>query len=241
MRLLKALLKAACDDRLIPRSPAATVKLRRRDGSMLVPLTVLEVQELAAAAPPELEAAVILTACTGVRQGELFGLTADRVKWLRRELVVDRQLVTPNPGAPALGPCKTVRSVRTVPVVDHALKAVAQHVERFGLGPDGIVFHRQGRTWPRSRAAEAFGRIADAAAVEASGWHALRHHAASVLIFQGLNVTAVAAVLGHSPAECLKSYAGWWPNEDEQIRAAVARAWTAAGAPAASSRPAAEA
>lgn len=241
VRLLKALLKAACDDRLIPRSPAAVVKLRRRDGSMLIPLTVQEVQELATAAPPELQAAVVLTACTGLRQGELFGLTADRVVWLRRELIVDRQLVTPRRGAPALGPCKTARSVRTVPVVDHALKAVAQHVERFGPGPDGIVFHRQGRTWPRSRAAEAFGRLADRAAVEASGWHALRHHAASVLISQGLNVTAVAAVLGHSPAECLKSYAGWWPNEDEQIRAAVARAWNGAAAPAASSRPAAEA
>ena len=64
-----------------------------------------------------------------------------------------------------------------------------------------------------------------AATVEASGWHALRHHAASVLIGQGLSLTAVAATLGHSPAECLATYAGWWPNEGEQIRAAVARAW----------------
>lgn len=69
VRLLKSLLKAAADDCLIPRSPAAAVKLRRRDGSMLIPLTVQEVQELAAAAPPELQAAVILTACTGLRQG----------------------------------------------------------------------------------------------------------------------------------------------------------------------------
>jgi len=77
-------------------------------------------------------------------------------------------------------------------------------------------------------AAEVFGRLAGRAGVEASGWHALRHHAASVLIAQGLNVTAVAALLGHSPAECLKSYAGWWPNEYEQIRAAVSRAWSGA-------------
>jgi hypothetical protein len=59
-----------------------------------------------------------------------------------------------------------------------------------------------------------------------------------VLIAQGLGVTAVAATLGHSPAECLATYAGWWPNEHEQIRAAVARAWDA---PAASPRPAVEA
>jgi hypothetical protein len=70
--------------------------------------------------------------------------------WLRRELVVDRRLVTPNSGVPALGPCKTAR------------------VRPYGAGGG------------------------------------------------------------------LKSYAGWWPNEDEQIRAAVARAWNV---PAASSRP----
>ena len=225
VRLLAAILKAAEVDRLIPRSPAQGVRLRRRDGAMLVPLTVNQVRSLAEAAPPGLEAALVLAACTGLRQGELFGLTGDRVGWLKRELVVDRQLVTPNRGAPALGPCKTSRSVRTVPVADHALKVLARRVERFGLGEGGLVFHRAGRPWPRSRAAEAFSQLSKRAGVDASGWHALRHHAASVLIAQGLSVTAVAATLGHSPAECLATYAGWWPNEHEQIRAAVARAW----------------
>ncbi len=184
-----------------------------------------EVRALADTAPPQLRAAVVLAACTGLRQGELFGLTAGRVVLLRRELRVNQQMVTPNRGEPALGPCKTARSVRTVPVVDHALSVLSQHVERYGPGEHELIFHREGRPWARMRAADAFSRLAARAGVEASGWHALRHHAASVLIAQGLNVTAVAAVLGHSPAECLKSYAGWWPNEDEQIRAAVARAW----------------
>ena len=50
-------------------------------------------------------------------------------------------------------------------------------------------------------------------------------------------MTGVAATLGHSPAECLATYAGWWPNEHEQIRAAMARASAAGELPAASSRP----
>lgn len=121
---------------------------------MLVPLTVAHVR--ATAAPRELHAAVVLTACTVLRQGEPFGLAADRVVWLRRELVIDRQLVTPTRGEPHIGRRKTRRSVRTVPVVDHALAALAQHVERFGPGPDGLIFHRAGRStpsWPRSRVA----------------------------------------------------------------------------------------
>ena len=121
---------------------------------MLVPLTVDEVRALAAAAPPELEAAVVLAATTGVRQGELFGLSADRVAWLKREVVVDRvawlkrevvvdrQLVTPTRGTPRFGPCKTSRSVRTVPVADHALETLGRHVELYGSGEGGLVFHR---------------------------------------------------------------------------------------------------
>ena len=41
-----------------------------------------------------------------------------------------------------------------------------------------------------------------------------------------LRAMAVAATLGHSPAECLASYAGWWPSEHDTIRAAMARAWS---------------
>ncbi len=225
VRLVAAILKAAVADRLISRSPADGVRLRRREGAMLVPLSVTEVRMLADAAPPDLKAAVILGAATGLRQGEMFGLTADRVHWLQREIVVNRQLVTPSSGEAVLGPCKTARSVRTVPVADHALEALSRHVERFGPGPGGVVFHRDGRAWRRNRAADAFGRTAQRATVTASGWHSLRHHAASVLIAQGLSVTAVAATLGHSPEECLRTYAGWWPNEHETIRAAMSRAW----------------
>ena len=61
-----------------------------------------------------------------------------------------------------------------------------------------------------------------------AGWHALRHHCASVLIAEGLGVTAVAAVLGHSPAECLRTYAAWWPSENDAICAALERAWSGA-------------
>jgi integrase len=84
VRLLAAVLKAAQVDRLIPRSPADGVRLRRREGSMTVPLTVDEVRKLADAAPVPLRTAVVLAACTGLRQGELLGVTDDRVAWLRR-------------------------------------------------------------------------------------------------------------------------------------------------------------
>lgn len=225
VRTLRSLLNAAVADGVLARSPADGIKLRRREGTMLVPLSVAEVRSLADAVVPELRAAVVLAGVTGLRQGELFGLTVDRVGFLQRELVVDRQLVTPAKGEPVLGPCKTARSVRTVPVPDHALAELAAHLERYGPGEGGLLFHRDGQPWRRNRAADAFRAASTSAEVPAVGWHALRHHAASVLIAQGLSVTAVAATLGHSPEECLRTYAGWWPDEHEAIRSAMARAW----------------
>jgi integrase len=113
------------------------VRLERREGELRVPLAVDEVRVLADGIAPELRAAVVLAATAGLRQGELFGITDDRVAWLRRGVFVDRQLLTPTSGRPGLGPCKTPRNVRTVPVPDHVVAELAAHVERFEAGEGG--------------------------------------------------------------------------------------------------------
>ncbi|WP_194163687.1 hypothetical protein [Mycolicibacterium sp. P1-5] len=45
------------------------------------------------ALPPELRSLVTLAASTGMRQGECFGLTVDRVDLLDRTVVLDRQMI----------------------------------------------------------------------------------------------------------------------------------------------------
>lgn len=226
VRTVRTMMSAAVDDGVLARSPASSIKLRRREGVMRTPLSVAEVRMLAEAIRPELSAAVVLAASAGLRQGELFGVTVDRVDFLRRELRVDRQLVTPAHGEPGLQPTKTARSVRAVPLSDHVLEVLAQHVESSSPTLRGFLFHRDGEPWLRHQAGNAFRSARKVADVDARGWHDLRHHCASVLINEGLSVTAVAATLGHSPAECLRTYAGWWPDESESIRAAMARAWS---------------
>jgi integrase len=226
-RLIASIFNSAVTDRLIRINPCDGVKVARRDTVRRFPLTTAEVAAIRDAIVPELRAAVVLGAVGGLRQGELFGLTDDRVQWLRRSIVIDRQLVTPGRGAPTLGPCKSARSVRTVPLPTEVVNVLAEHRDEFGLGDDGLLFHRDGRPWARNRAAAAFRAAVAVGGVEASGWHALRHHSASMLIAAGLGVTAVAATLGHSPAECLKTYAAWWPNEHDVVRAAMSVAMIA--------------
>lgn len=230
VHVLGAVLAAAVDDGIIARSPADRITIPARDDAdgLRVPLTIDDVERLASSATEGLRAAVLVAAETGLRQGELFGLTTDRVGWLARErhIIVDRQLVSPPRTGPQFGPPKTKRSVRTVSVTQSVVDVLAAHLAEFGAGRDGLLFHTGGEPWSRQRAGHAFRATAAAAEVPASGWHALRHHAASVLIAQGLHVTAVAATLGHSPAECLKTYAHWWPSEGDQVRAAMDRAWS---------------
>lgn len=101
---------AAVEDGLLARNPCKGARLPKVEKAPVVPLTADEVHRLEDAAPPLLRAAIVLGAGTGLRQGEVTGLTLDRVAFLQRSVRVDRQLVTPPTGAPYLGPPKTAAS-----------------------------------------------------------------------------------------------------------------------------------
>ena len=102
-RILAGIFKAAVRDRRIVASPCEGTKLPKIHRRRVEPMTLEAVQALAEAMPDRYRALVTLAAGTGLRQGEVFGLTVDRVDFLRRQLTVDRQLVTMPDRAPYLG------------------------------------------------------------------------------------------------------------------------------------------
>jgi integrase len=77
-----------------------------------MPLTLEAVQALTDAMPGRCRVLVTLAAGAGLRQGEVFGLTVDRIDFLRRQLTVDQQLVTMPDRASYLTPPKTAASGR---------------------------------------------------------------------------------------------------------------------------------
>lgn len=89
-RHLSSIFRSAVEDRLIGVSPCTGVRLPRRPGELVVPMSVAEVTRLAEAIDDRYRGLVLLAAGTGLRQGEAFGLTLDRVDFLRRQLRVDR-------------------------------------------------------------------------------------------------------------------------------------------------------
>lgn len=93
-----------------------------------MPPTVEQVEALVEAMPARYRAMVVLAAGTGLRQGEAFGLTLDRVDFLRRQLKVDRQIVLLPGSGPVLASPKTMASYRTIPLPAVVLDALAAHL-----------------------------------------------------------------------------------------------------------------
>lgn len=248
-RLAQVIL-AAVEERIISVSPCRKVNLPEVVEEVTIP-TLGQLEVVTARLPAHYRRVVPVVAGSGLRLGEVFGLTVDRVDWLGRTVTVDRQL-QPRRQPPAsavhvarnlyLVEPKRRRSRRTIPVGQHTLDMLAAQVAAHPPGPDGILF-RSGRgdpliervwghAWERATRKRDKRRPERADPAERAAardpalcpyWtlHDVRHFYASLLIAQGLSVTVVAARLGHTPAVTLRTYAHLWPDDDDRTRQAV--------------------
>jgi integrase len=78
--ILAAIYKAAIRDRRVNASPCEGTKLPKE----IVPLESAVIEAIAETVPARYRALVIAAAGTGMRQGECFGLTLDRIDFFRR-------------------------------------------------------------------------------------------------------------------------------------------------------------
>lgn len=222
--ILSSVMKAAVRDRRIVANPCEGTKLPKVDREQIVPLTTEQVELLRGAMPARLRALVTFAAGTGMRQGEILGLTVDRLPLLRREVIVNRQLVSLAGRAPELGPVKTAASRRTIPLAPVVVDVMAEHLSTYPPGAHGLVFTLEdGSPITRSAFGHLWRPVAAAAGVETgTGLHALRHYFASLLIRHGESVKVVQARLGHaSAAETLDTYSHLWPDSDDRTRDAI--------------------
>jgi integrase len=218
----------AVADRVIASTPCDRTTLPEIQPRRLVIPTEAQVAALHTAMTGPYRALVHLGAAAGLRQAELFGLTVDRVDFLRREVTVDRQLSRAPGDAPVFGPPKTRKSHRVIPVPADLVEALSLHVAEHGTGPEGLLFTSRygGALKVSTFNAGAWSKaVIEAGCPAGMTVHWLRHYYASRLIRYGESVKTVQARLGHATAaETLDTYGHLWPDSDDRTREAAAGA-----------------
>lgn len=223
IKVLAAIYNTAIEDQVVAVSPVKGVKLPPVDTDITIP-TRDEIDALFGACPSRYRISISLAAGAGLRSGEVRGLTVDRVDFLRRRLLIDRQLVTTSTGS-VLGPVKTRHSNRTVPVASWIVDDLAHHVEQHHLGAgDLLLTNEWGMPIARQRWTEIWRRVQRDAGVKVR-FHDLRHWCASSMLSDGVPVPQAAKMLGHTPAVLLSTYAHVLEGDDDRARAAMERAF----------------
>jgi len=222
-RYASSIFNAAVREKVIAESPLRGIKTPRVPPKKVRPPTTETILHIVNACPSRYRALVILTAATGLRQGEAFGVTLDRLNLDAREIHIDRQLASVNGQSPEFSPPKTAASVRVVPLPDIAISALRKHLDEWPPGSTGLVFTNT-LNLPLRRAAfgHAWQSILASAGVPHTTFHGLRHYYASLLIQAGESVKAIQSLLGHASAvETLDTYGHLWPGSDQRVRGAV--------------------
>lgn len=215
--------KSAVLDRLVTKTPCVEINLPEVTRKKVVPLIIPQVSKIHLEVPDRMKAAVIVAAASGLRQGELFGLTVDRLEGSCENvvLVIDRQR---GKRAGTWAPLKTEASDRRIAIGLLASRVLWAHLARYREGKYGHVFSTERRSEvSRQTAGDVWRAAIDGMGLpERSGWHDLRHHHASLLIAKGLSVAAVADRLGHkNQAETFATYSHLWPPDEFRAIAAV--------------------
>lgn len=180
-------------------------------------------------ARPDIADMLETAAATGLRVSELAGLNVGEVDLAAGVIRVRAQLgKTPPRKRVAL---KTDNSRRDVPIPDGLVPVLQRHTE--DRDPAALLFvTKTGRPINTSHAAVVVKRAAEHAGAPRVHFHALRHYYASALITAGVPIQDVAAVMGHTVAVTMKTYAHVLEGYQDRVRAAVTGSGIYAGRPA---------
>jgi len=152
-------------------------------------LTPEEESRLLAEASDTLRPLVLLALDTGMRSGEILGLTWDRVDLRRGEILLTQT--------------KNGR-YRRLPLTDRALEILRAQAAR--TTPAGLVFSR-GNCAPLRSVREAFLGACERAKLTGLRFHDLRHTFATRLATSNVDIVTVQRLLGHQTLAMTQRYA----------------------------------
>lgn len=230
-RILKSCLEFATRLRLIPFNPASGVPAPSQERTEKQAYTRDEARAyLEAARSHRLEALFLLVLTTGLRRSEVFGLRWEDVDFETLEIRVRQRLRWIRGGGFNVGPPKTKRSRRTIPISTDTAQALLrwreqQQLERSHAGTDwiehGLVFTSQGgNPLHPSTLTKAHDFIIAKAKIRRLTVHELRHSFTSLARAAGVDLKVISEILGHATVAFT---ADFYQHTFEEMRREVAR------------------
>lgn len=218
-RLLSSILRTAVADELLRRNPcqvrgAAVEKAPERPVA-----TIAEVDELAAAMPPELPIAVLLAAWCQLRRGEVRGLRRRDIDLEGGTLQVSLTKTTAMSGRSIVKEPKTQAGRRMVAIPPHILEMVARHLgAHVGALPDDAVANVSNGSlstaWDRARST--LGR-------PDLRFHDLRHSGLTWSAATGASLAELMRRAGHASQAAAMRYQHATDERDRALAEALAQ------------------
>jgi integrase len=224
-RLLKAILATAVEDELLPRNPCRLKTAGIERSAERKPPSLAELELIVDAIEPRYRLLVLLGAWSGLRWGELCGLSRQRVDALHGVLHVVEALVELADGRRWIGPPKSAAGRRTVAVPPHLWPAIEEHLETFvGPEPTALLFTKtNGTTLDRRNFHTMWRRATRKAGVGAYHFHDLRHLAATMAAVSGATTRELMRRMGHASSRAALIYQHATEDRDRAVAEAMSR------------------
>lgn len=212
VRLIKTVLSTACADALRwgriarnPVTPAVSPKVVKRDGLAIEPTEARNIRAAFVGQPMEHLVSVALG--SGLRQGELLGLTWADIDFDAGTVIVRATLHYLNGKYERMQP-KTSRSNRLIPIAPFALEAL--RLQRESQTAHRLVADRwqndmnlvftgdTGQPLSEGNVRKTFVKGLATAGLPRRRFHEMRHAYATLLLAQGVDITTIMEMLGHT-------------------------------------------
>ncbi len=209
VRTLKVALNWAVKMQLIPKNPAANIRISTRStGSEMKVWTDEEVNRfLQAAKGSKFYPTFYLAITTGMRMGELLGLKWTDIDFDRGTISIRRTLQRTSAGLQLIEQTKTAKSRRLISISPSTVEVLKKHrVEQkkemiqynYRDVYDLVFTSRTGKPVEPRNLREYFSLITKKAGLPPIRFHDLRHTHATLLLKQGIHPKIVSERLGHS-------------------------------------------
>ncbi|MBA1433798.1 site-specific integrase [Bombilactobacillus bombi] len=142
------------------------------------------------------ELMIYLAALTGMRYGEIAGLTPNNINMIDGYININR--TWDYKYRTGFKDTKNKSSRRKIPIDNHTLHLLENYIKTKNIQADDLIFKHHGKIYYSAQINNLLTNKLNALYLPRITFHGLRHTHASILLYKGVSVLSVSKRLGHS-------------------------------------------